>query len=299
MPFDIRHPEFTSLFDPDAPLETVVDGFEFTEGPIWHRQDNCLYFSDIVGNTQYRWSAGDGLTVFRQPSHKANGNAFDSQGRILSCEHSTSRVTRTVVVEGRAGETEPLASHFDGQELNSPNDIVVSRDGSVYFTDPTYGRTERYGRLREPVLGFRGVYRLEPDTGGLTLLADDFAQPNGLCFSLDGQQLFVNDTERLHIRVFAVQADGSLRGGDVWAQTVGSGPGRPDGMKIDAAGNVFCIGQGGVHVFRPDATCLGVVLIPEHPANLCFGGEDLSSLYITASTSVYRVQTKTVGAPGV
>lgn len=150
---------------------------------------------------------------------------------------------------------------------------------------------------REPQLGFRGVYRIEPDGGRLTLLADDFAQPNGLCFSRDEKLLFVNDTERQHIRVFEVAADGTLRNGRVWAQTTGEGAGAPDGMKLDSAGNLYCCGPGGIHVFAPDATCLGVIRTPEYTANFCWGDDGFRSLFIAASTSIYRIRVAVPGTP--
>ena len=182
-----------------------------------------------------------------------------------------------------------LASHYDGKELNSPNDVVVKSDGAIYFSDPTYGRKEHFGVPREPQLPFRGVYRLAPGSLApgakktLTLLADDFAQPNGLCFSLDEKTLFVNDTDKQHIRAFDVKPDGTVANSRVWAKTVGEGPGAPDGMKIDSAGNLFCCGPGGIHVFAPDATCLGVIKVPEYTANFCWGDDDFKSLFITAS----------------
>jgi len=174
-------------------------------------------------------------------------------------------------------------------------DIVAKSDGGIYFTDPTYGRNEYYGKPRPLQLDFRGVYRAEPDGGKLTLLADDFGQPNGLCFSRDEKALFVNDTERQHIRVFDVAPDGTLSGSSVWARTTGAGPGAPDGMKIDSEGNLYCCGPGGIHVFDPLATCLGVIKVPEYTANFCFGDDDRRSLYVTASTSVYRLRVKVSG----
>ena len=188
-----------------------------------------------------------------------------------------------------------LASHHDGKELNSPNDVVVKSDGAIYFSDPTYGRREHFGVLREPQLAFRGVYRLAPDGKTLTLLADDFGQPNGLCFSLDEMVLFVNDTDRQHIRAFDVKGDGTLANNRIWAKTVGDGAGAPDGMKIDSAGNVYSCGPGGIHVFAPDATCLGVIKVPEHAANFCWGDDDLKSLFITASKSIYRIRVQVPG----
>ena len=189
-----------------------------------------------------------------------------------------------------------LASHYKGKELNSPNDVVVKSDGAIYFSDPIYGRVEYYGNPRPLPLDYRGVYRVLPD-GTLDLLADDFGQPNGLCFSLDEKRLFVNDTERGHIRVFDVGADGKLSGGAVWAETTGPGDGAPDGMKVDTQGNVYCCGPGGIHVFDPNGTCLGVVLMPEGTANFCFGDDDYRSVYVTASSSLYRFRVQIPGRP--
>jgi gluconolactonase len=239
----------------------------------------------------YRWQEGGGASIFRQPSNMANGNTYDRNGRLLTCEHATSRVVRATIDD----QTEVLASHYRGRELNSPNDIVVKRDGMIYFPDPTSGRSERWGVPREPDLPFRGVYRLNPQTKELTLLVDDFSKPNGLCFDLGEQRLFVNDTDRKHIRVFDVQGDGTLANGQLWAELQGEGAGVADGMKIDQTGMLFCCGPGGIHVFAPDATCLGVLLMPERTANVAWGDDDLRSLYITASTSVYRLR---VAQPG-
>jgi gluconolactonase len=172
---------------------------------------------------------------------------------------------------------------------------VVNRDGAIYFTDPTYGRIEYYGVPRPTELDFRGVYRLDPDAKTLKLLADDFRQPNGLCFSRDERHLFVNDTEQGHIRMFDVRPDGTLDRGRVWAKTTGEGPGAPDGMKIDSEDNLYCCGPGGIHVFDPSGRCLGVINVPEAAANFTWGDADKRSLFITASTSLYRIR---VGVPG-
>ncbi|MBV7328070.1 SMP-30/gluconolactonase/LRE family protein [Chloroflexi bacterium TSY] len=291
MTIEVRNTKISHLIDFGVDLEQVATGFQFTEGPIWHPTEKTLIFSDIPGNTLYRWSRVDGVTVFRTPSNKANGNAYDREGRILSCEHATSQVRRPTL----DGTIETLATHYGDKELNSPNDIVVKLDGAIYFTDPPYGRTAVYGREREQQLNFQGVYRLDPKTNDLTLLVDDFARPNGLCFSLDERQLFVNDTERLHIRCFDVADDGTLTNGHLWAETTGEGHSAPDGMKIDQEGNVYSCGPGGIHIFDPEANCLGVIQMPEHTANLAFGDDDLRSLYITASTSVYRLRVKVQG----
>jgi gluconolactonase len=288
MTVEIRDPRFTTVVGDDPPCEQVATGFLFTEGPLWHPGERALLFSDMPGDHLRKWSARDGVTTFRKPCAQSNGLAWDPLGRLLVCEHATSRLTEP------DGRSTVLASHYDGKELNSPNDVVTRADGSIYFTDPIYGRVEYYGNPREPQLDFRGVYRVAPE-GALTLLADDFGQPNGLCFSLDAQRLFVNDTDRKHIRVFEIDAAGRATGGQVWAETTGDGAGAPDGMKLDQAGNLYCCGPGGIHVFAPDATCLGVIGLPEYTANFCFGDDDLRSLYVTASTSVYRLRLATPG----
>jgi gluconolactonase len=221
----------------------------------------------------------------------ANGNTWDREGRLLTCEHATSRVTRTQ----HDGTMEVLASHYNGKELNSPNDIVVHSSGAIYFTDPLSGRTATYGVERPQQLPFQGVYRFDPTTGTLTLLADDFVLPNGLCFGLDERQLFVNDTRRGHIRVFDVLANGTLRGGSVWATPGSTGEGAPDGMKIDQWGNLYCTGPGGIHVFDGEAVYLGMIRMPERVANFAWGDADGRTLYITASTSVYAIRTNVAG----
>jgi gluconolactonase len=279
------------LVEPATALECVASGFRFVEGPAWHAGQQWLVFSDIIGDTMYRWNTSDGLGVFRTPSHMANGNAWDRAGCLLTCEHATSRVSRTHV----DGRYEVVAASYEGRELNSPNDIVVRRDGSIYFTDPTSGRTARYGVEREQELTFQGVFRLDASTGELVLLADDFSKPNGLCFSLDETRLFVNDTDRQHIRVFDVQPDGTIAGGQVWAETGGPEPGVADGMKLDSRGNLYCCGSGGIHVFDTDARRIGIIRTPEVAANLNWGGAALTDLFITARTSVYRLGTHVPG----
>jgi len=272
-------------------LEQIATGFEFVEGPAWQAEQETLYFSDIIGNTMYRWSATDGVNVFRKPSNMANGNTWDREGRLLSCEHAESRVSRT----GPDGNYEILASHYHDLELNSPNDIVVSRNGNIFFTDPNSGRGPRYGVEREQELDFQGVFKLDPDSRELTLLADDFVLPNGLCFSQDESLLFVNDTRRQHIRVFDVKADQTICNSRVWASTDGDLPGVADGMKLDSAGNLYSSGSGGIHVFDPQGTPLGVIRTPEVAANFTWGGEGLRDLLITATSSVYRFRVKIPG----
>jgi len=291
MNIEIRDERFRTVVGDDIALERLATGFIFTEGPVWHPHEKHLTFSDMPGDHMRRWTAAGGGKTFRKPSNKANGNTYDRAGRMLSCEHATSRVTRTE----RDGTITVLATHYRDKELNSPNDIVVKSDGRIYFTDPTYGRMPHYGVERAVQLDFRGVYRVEEDGSGLTLLAGDFGQPNGLCFSRDEKRLFVNDTERGHIRAFDVGADGLLAGGAVWAEVTGSGNGAPDGMKLDRDGNMYCCGPGGLHVLSPDARSLGVIQTPEVVANFTWGDDDFRSIFLTASTSLYRVRTKTPG----
>jgi len=280
-----------NIFETGSRIERLVSGFRFVEGPVWCPGQNALLFSDIIGDTMYRWSEQDGLSIFRKPSNMANGNTRDREGRLLSCEHATSRVSRT----DADGNYEVLATHFEGRELNSPNDIIVSRNGNIFFTDPASGRGVPYGVEREQELDFQGVYRLNPENRELTLLADDFVLPNGLCFSQDESRLFVNDTRRQHIRVFDVNADQGICNSRVWASTDGDLPGVADGMKLDSAGNLYSSGSGGIHVFAPDATPLGVIRTPEVTANFTWGGENLTDLLMTGTQSIYRLRVKIPG----
>jgi len=287
---EVRDARFSDIVGDGIEFEQLGTGYAFTEGAVWHPTRKTLIFSDMPGDCMRMWSMDEGVRTFRSPCNMANGNAYDRQGRLVSCEHATSRLVRT---ESNGDQT-VLASHYDGKELNSPNDVVVKSDGSIYFSDPIYGRIEYYGVAREPQLDFRGVYRVSGD-GKLTLLTDDFGQPNGLCFSLDEKVLFVNDTERMHIRAFDVNADGTLGANQVWAELTGDGPGAPDGLKIDSQGNVFCCGPAGIHVFAPDATCLGVIRTPEVAGNFTWGDDDLRSFFIAASTSLYRIRLQVPG----
>ena len=291
MNVETRDERFRQVVGEDAPVEELATGFDFTEGAVWNHVDGYLIFSDMPGNVMRKWTAADGIQVFRRPSNMANGNFYDLQGRLITCEHATSRVTRTE----HDGSITVLASHYDGKELNSPNDVIVKSDGSIYFSDPSFGRMEYYGVARDTELDIRGVYRLDPDSGDLTLLVDDFDQPNGLTFSLDERHLFINDTMRAHIRVFDVAADGGLSNGRVWAELTGERDGLADGMKIDSEGNLYTAGPGGVQVFAPDATCLGVIYVPQGVANFTWGDADLRSLFINAGTSLYRTRVNVAG----
>lgn len=291
MTLDVRDHRLHQLLEKDCQVEQVATGFEFVEGPVWHPDQDLLLFSDILGNRIYRWSPDQGVEVYRDPSHMANGNTYDRRGRLLTCEHATSRVTRTTP----NGTTEVIASHYQGKELNSPNDIVVRSDGLIYFTDPNSGRSEKYGLLRDQELDFQGVYCLDTNQESLTLLVDDFSKPNGLCFSVEEKRLFINDSDHDHIRVFEVQEDGTLTNGRIWVTLTADGKGVADGMKIDQAGNLYCAGPGGIHLFDRDARYLGILHMPEHTTNLAWGDQDLHGLYITAATSIYRLRTKSTG----
>ena len=293
MNIEIRDERFLAIVPRDFALDTLAEGFGFTEGPIWHPREKHLTCSDIPGNRLHRWSEAGGVSVFRAPSNMTNGNTYDHDGRILSCEHATSQVSRTE----HDGSVVVLASHYDGKELNSPNDIVVRRDGMVYFTDPTFGRGGgAVAVARDTELDFTGVYRLDPDSRYLTLLSSDFNQPNGLAFTLDHNGLYVADTPQMHIRRFDVAEDGSLSGGGVFAESTGEGAGAPDGLKIDSLGNVFCAGPGGVHVYHPDeGTCLGVIKTPAFCANFTWGDDDFRTFFLTSSTCLYRGRVKVPG----
>lgn len=275
-----------------APLMRVATGFTFTEGPIWHPEKHWLVFSDIAESHQWRLKDGT-LSSFRHPSNQANGNCFDLEGRVVSCEHASSHL----VLHDHGGKrVRVLASHHGGAELNSPNDVVCDAEGRLWFTDPAFGRLrEDLGIPRDQEQPHQAVFRLDPD-GTLEAVATDFQQPNGLCFSNDGRRLFVNDSWGPTIRVFDVDG-GRLDDRGLWVEIGGEGEGVPDGMKVDAAGRIWCNGPGGVHVLSPDAAHLGVVRTPEKSTNFCFGGPDRSVLHITASTSVYAIETLTMGAP--
>ena len=292
MPFDIRSDAFTAAIPADSKLEEIAGNFGFTEGPIWHPSEHWLMFSDIQESHQYKWSEGEGLRVFRTPSNQANGNFFDRAGRVISCEHAASQLVRH---EHDGKLVVPLATHYAGKELNSPNDVICDSKGRIWFTDPSFGRIrEDLGILRDQELPYQGVFRLNPD-GTLALVADDFQQPNGLCLSADESRLFVNDSWGGHIRVMDVAEDGRLTDARVWADVTGEGEGVPDGMKTTTEGHILCNGPGGVHLFDADATCLGVILTPQKSTNFCFGGPAFRTLFITASTSVYRIETALTG----
>lgn len=294
MSIEVRDPRIEAVIDTGIELETLASGFQFTEGPIWHPTKQHLTFSDIPANRMHRWSEAEGVSVYREPSNMANGNTYDKQGRVLTCEHATSRVVR----EEGDGALTVLASHYDGRELNSPNDIIVKSNGDIYFTDPTYGRLGHTGVVREVQLDFRGVYRIAATSGELFLLSTEFEQCNGLAFSPDENFLYVADTPRMQVKRFNVAPDGSIDSGEVFLQSSGEGLGAPDGLKTSSTGHIFCAGPGGVHIYEPgEGVCLGVIRTPAFCANFTWGGRDLKTFFLTSSNHLYRVPLKVAGSP--
>ncbi len=270
----------------DARLERLAGGFQFIEGPVW-MPTGTLVFSDIPADTMYEWKGAGQPSLFRHPSNNSNGNTLDHEGRLITCEHGSRHVTRTE----RDGTVAVIAERYQGRLLNSPNDVVVKTNGDIYFTDPPYGI-----RSEQAEIGFNGVFRLSAE-GTLTALATDFNRPNGLAFSPDERRLYVDDSAERLIRAFDVEADGTLSNGRVFARVDGQKPGVPDGLRVDAQGNVYCTGSGGVQVFTPAGKALGTIDVPEVAANCAWGDEDRRTLYITASTSLYRIHLKIPGAP--
>ena len=293
MAHEALRPEFRTLIDEHAPVLQIGSGFTFTEGPIWHPKEQHLLFSDMPADTRRRWDSS-GVREVMKPSNKGNGMTYDRELSLVVCEHATSSVARF----DRDGRRTVLASHFEGKELNSPNDVCIKSDGAIYFTDLWYGRMPHYGVERPRQLGWQGVFRIPPGrTGGDPQLVVDryvFTQPNGLCFSPDEKRLYVNDTEQANIRVFDVKADGSLGYGRVFASGIKDSlkPGVPDGMKCDAEGNIWLTAPGGLWVYNPDGVLVGKVSIPEQTANLHWGGADWRTLFVCACTSVYAVTTR-------
>ena len=278
-----------AIIAPDTEVEKIAGGFEFTEGPVWH-SDGYLIFSDIPANTIYKWQPNGKTEIFRQPSGKANGNALDTSGRLITAEHSNRRVS----LRQKDGQIVTLVGYYRGKRLNSPNDLVVKSDGSIYFTDPPFGI-----KPEQEELGFYGVYRLAPD-GTLTLLVDDFVRPNGIALSPDETKLYINDSQEGQIRVFDLKSDGTLENGKLFAELLPpSKAGAADGMVIDIKGNVYSTAPGGIWIFSPEGEKLGTIFTPEPPTNLAWGDRDYQTLYITAHSSLYHVRLKVHGSSSI
>jgi gluconolactonase len=293
---DVRSDKLGRLVDENVEVQQLGTGFTFTEGPIWNPSQEFLLFSDMPADTRRRWDERDGVQVVASPSNKGNGMTLDADGRLIVCEHSTSSLVR-IDPDGTGSGREVLASHYEGEELNSPNDVCVKADGSIWFSDPWYGRMPVFGVERERVLGWQGVFRIPPGGGEPELVVeqDEYEQPNGLCFSPDESLLYINDTPKAWIKVYDVNADGTLANGRMFFEGIGSGvieEGIPDGMKCDEQGNIWVTGPGGVWVISAEGEHLGVIKIPENTGNLAWGGPDWHTLFIPSSTSLYAVKTK-------
>jgi len=278
-------PQFWDLLDRNAKMTVVATGFKFTEGPVWD-SGGFLYFSDEAGNKIYRLYP-DGKKEQVIEIGDPDGNTLDLQHQLINC----SSVLRAVVRITPNGKYKILANNDHGKKFNTPNDVVVGPDGALYFTNPNMDF--RPGMKQE--IPFQGVYRLD-DKGSLRLLTKDLTQPNGLAFSPEGKHFYVDDSEQRNIRVYDVAADGSITNGRILGEEkAGQDDGVPDGMKVDSRGNLFVVGPKGIWVWDPNGNHLGTIVVPEQPANLAWGDNDYRTLYITATTSVYRLETKTQG----
>jgi len=294
---EIIDPRFKSCVLPNAPLEKLGDGFRWLEGPVWFADMQCLLVSDIPNNRIMRWTESGGVSVFREPSHFANGHTRDREGRLIGCSHHDRCITRTEL----DGRITVLAHRYRGKRLNSPNDIVVKSDGSIWFSDPTFGITRDYeGGKQESELP-PNLYRFDPRDGSLTVVADDFKGPNGLCFSPDERLLYVaesgtpfaHDPEQ-YIRVFDVSDDGArLRNARVFHKVT---PGMADGFRCDEDGNIWSSAADGVHCIAPDGTLLGKLKVPFVVSNLTFGGRNRSRLFICGSQTLFAQYVNRRGA---
>lgn len=278
-------PRFTELIGNDTKLETVATGFGFTEGPMWD-PSGFVYVSDETINKIFRVYT-DGRKEAVIALGDPDGNTFDRQHRLIDC----ASVLRAIIEVTPDGKYKVLAERYQGKRLNSPNDVIVGPDGALYFTDPTLDLVA--GEKQE--IPFQGVYRLDDD-GNLRVLTRDLTQPNGLAFSPDGKKLYVDDSEQRNIRVYDLAPDGSLHNGRIFGEEPGGkGDGVPDGIKVDINGNLFITGPKGIWIWDASGNHLGTIVMPEQPANMAWGDPKYNTLYITATTSVYRLETKTRG----
>ncbi|MQY69245.1 MAG: SMP-30/gluconolactonase/LRE family protein [Firmicutes bacterium] len=264
----------------------IGGSFQLTEGPVWLKEDGCLLFSDVPASIIYKWSSDQGLSEWRKPSHNADGNTVDREGRLITCELGSRRVTRTE----KDGKITVLAKTYQGKRLNSPNDVVVKRDGTIWFTDLPYGITPE---MKEQSANY--VFRLDPGKKEPVPVAGDFSLPNGLCFSPDEKSLYIvdSDTELHYVRVFGVTKDNTLEEGNIFAVIC---PGVPDGMRMDSEGHLLCTAGDGVQVFNTNGHLIGKILTPRVATNCAFGGSTFNELFITATDSVWRIPLRVAGA---
>lgn len=296
--YEVLDPRFARLFNGTAEVERLFTGCRWAEGPAWFPAGRYVVWSDIPNNRMMRYDEASGhVSVFRQPCGNSNGNTVDRQGRLVSCEHSGRRVSRTEF----NGSITTIADRWQGKRLNSPNDVVVKSDGSVWFTDPAYGIESDYeGDKADSEIGACNVYRVDPHSGAVEAVITDMVRPNGLAFSLDESQLYVVDTGRTHgahhpahMRVFDIGADNKVSGGRVFADCTA---GLFDGFRLDDTGRIWTSAGDGIHCYDPDGTLLGKVRVPEIVANCVFGGAKRNVLYICGTTSLYAVRLMVNGA---
>lgn len=293
--FEIRDDRFRAMVLPNAPLETLGEGFRWLEGPVWFADHDCLYVSDLPNDRVLRWSEEGGVAAFRRPAGFANGHARDQQGRLIGCSHQNRCITRTEL----DGTATVLASEFRGKRLNSPNDIVCKSDGSIWFSDPLYGINTDYEGGKQASELPPTLYRLDLVAGELSAVADDFEGPNGLAFSPDERLLYVAETgrqfdpqPRQFIRRFNVGPDGHLSGGERFYKVE---PGFADGFRIDEQGNIWSSAADGVHCISPEGKLLGKILTPSLVSNVAFGGRNRSRLFLCASQRLMAIYTNVRG----
>ncbi|TDE52888.1 SMP-30/gluconolactonase/LRE family protein [Nonomuraea mesophila] len=289
--FDVLDERFAAVNGDDR-VERLHTGTRWAEGPVYFPAGRFLVWSDIPNDRMLRWDETTGVVgTFRQPAGYSNGNTLDREGRMITCEHGNRRVTRTE----HDGSITVIADRWQGRRFNSPNDAVVRSDGSIWFTDPPYGILSDYeGHAAEQEIDGCHVYRADPVTGEVRVVADDFVRPNGLAFSPDESLLYIADTRARHLRVFDVREDGSLAGGKVFAE--GTESDNYDGIRLDHTGRVWTAAGKAVLCYDPDGTLIGRLRLPEFTANLVFGGPKRNRLFITASTSLYSLMTSVTGA---
>jgi len=292
---DMRAPEVERIIGTDHSLEVIADNVTFSEGPVWDPRTRQFYYTDICGDTIWRWKPGVGSEVVLQRSAHANGMCFDREGRLLVAGWGG----RTVFRFEKDWSVVTLASHYQGKKLNSPNDIVVRSDGQIYFTDSPGGMLNvgMVGDDLQKYLDIQGVFRITAQ-GKLILVTDDFVYPNGLCFSPDEKLLYVNCSRERLIRVYDVNADGSVGKGRLFYQYTNTDRGNPDGIKCDVEGNVYCTGPGGIWLHDKQGNVLARLKVPGHPTNFGFGDDDWRSIFVTTVGNVVRTRVNVPGVPG-